>query len=81
MRQGHRPGPPSLPPLREDQWSTATRCPGWDVAALHTHHSAFPLALSAPLPLLDDPVGEPVTAGEILRRYNPLCQAGVGHPE
>lgn len=22
--------------LTEDQWSTATRCPGWDVAAAHT---------------------------------------------
>lgn len=63
--------------LTEEQWSTATRCPGWDVAALYAHHSAFPLALSAPLPPRDDPMGEPVTAGEILRGFN--APDGVAH--
>ena len=27
--------------LTEQQWSTASRCPGWDVAALYAHASAF----------------------------------------
>lgn len=56
--------------LTEDQWSTATRCPGWDVAALYAHTGVFPRHMSAPLPLLDDLVGEPVTAGELLQRFN-----------
>jgi uncharacterized protein (TIGR03083 family) len=55
--------------LTEEQWSTASRCPGWDVAAVYAHASAFPRDLNAPLPLLDA-VGEPVTAGELLRRFN-----------
>lgn len=63
--------------LTEEQWSTGTRCPGWDVAALYAHYSAFPLALSAPLPLPDGPVGEPVTAVEVLRRFN--APDGVAH--
>jgi uncharacterized protein (TIGR03083 family) len=62
--------------LSEDQWSTATRCPGWDVAALYAHHSAFPRNMSALLPLLDA-VGEPVTAGELVRRFN--APDGVAH--
>jgi Mycothiol maleylpyruvate isomerase N-terminal domain len=28
--------------LTENQWSTTTRYPGWDVAALYAHHSFFP---------------------------------------
>ncbi|MGH3883749.1 MAG: maleylpyruvate isomerase N-terminal domain-containing protein [Pseudonocardiaceae bacterium] len=56
--------------LTEEQWSAGTRCPGWDVAALYAHYSAFPLLLSARLPLPDGPVGEPATAVEILRRFN-----------
>ena len=34
--------------MTEAQWSSPTRCPGWDVAALYAHHSGFPVALSAP---------------------------------
>jgi uncharacterized protein (TIGR03083 family) len=63
--------------LTEEQWSTATRCPGWDVAALYAHHSVFPLAMSAPPPPVDGPVGEPLTAIEILRRFN--AEDGVAH--
>lgn len=63
--------------LTENQWSTATRCPGWDVAALYAHYSAFPRDMNAPLPLLDDPVGKPITAGELLRRFN--APDGVAH--
>ena len=56
--------------LTDEQWSTATRCSGWDVAALYAHHSAYPVALDAPPPLPAGPVGEPVTAVEILARFN-----------
>lgn len=56
--------------LTEEQWSTGTRCPGWDVAAVYAHYSAFPLAMSTLPPPPDGPVGEPVTAVEILRRFN-----------
>ncbi|MCA1820831.1 MAG: maleylpyruvate isomerase N-terminal domain-containing protein [Pseudonocardiaceae bacterium] len=28
--------------LTEHQWSTATRCPGWTVAALYAHYSMSP---------------------------------------
>jgi hypothetical protein len=63
--------------LTEEQWSRATRCPGRDVAALYAHHSGFPLAMSAPPPLVDGPVGEPLTAIEILRLFN--APDGVAH--
>jgi uncharacterized protein (TIGR03083 family) len=63
--------------LTEDQWSTASRCPGWDVAALFAHHSEFPLALDAPPPRPEGPAGQPVTAAEILRRFN--APDGVAH--
>jgi uncharacterized protein (TIGR03083 family) len=56
--------------LTEGQWSTGTRCPGWDVAAVYAHYSVFPLFMSVTPPLSDDPIGEPVTAIEILRRFN-----------
>lgn len=56
--------------LTEEQWSTGTRCPGWDVAAVYAHYSVFPLFMSAAPPLPDGPVGEPVTAVEIVRRFN-----------
>jgi hypothetical protein len=56
--------------LTEEQWSTATRRPGWDVAAVYAHHSASPLALSTLPPPPDSPVGELVTAVELLRRRN-----------
>jgi uncharacterized protein (TIGR03083 family) len=62
--------------LTEEQWSVATRCPGWDVAALYAHHSVFPVAMSAPPPG-DGPVGEPLTAVGILRRFN--APDGVAH--
>lgn len=63
--------------LTEEQWSRTTRCPGWDVAALYAHHSTVPLAMSSLPPLPDGPVGEPVTAVEVLRRFN--APAGVAH--
>lgn len=63
--------------LTEEQWSTVTRCPGWDVAAVYAHYSAFPLNLST-LPLSPDgAIGQPVTAVEILRRFN--APDGVAH--
>jgi uncharacterized protein (TIGR03083 family) len=62
--------------LTEDQWSTATRCTGWDVAALYAHHSTFPRNLSTSPPILDA-VGELVTAGELIRRFN--APDGVAH--
>jgi len=63
--------------LTDGQWSTATRCTGWDVAAVYAHHSAFPLAMSEPPPLVDGPAGQPVTAVEILRRFN--SPGGIAH--
>ena len=63
--------------LTEEQWSTATRCPGWDVAAVYAHYSAFPLHLSALSPPPDGQIGEPVTAVEVLRRFN--APDGVAH--
>lgn len=56
--------------MTDEQWSTGTRCGRWDVAALYAHHSAFPAALIAPPPLPAGPVGEPVSAVEVLRRFN-----------
>jgi uncharacterized protein (TIGR03083 family) len=56
--------------LTEQQWSAATRCSGWDVAAVYAHYSVFPLNMSAPLQLPDGPGGEPVTAVEVVRRFN-----------
>jgi uncharacterized protein (TIGR03083 family) len=63
--------------LTEEQWSTGTRCPGWDVAAVYAHYSVFPLFMSAAPPLPDSPVGEPVTAVEIVRRFN--APEGAAH--
>ncbi|MGH4025240.1 MAG: maleylpyruvate isomerase N-terminal domain-containing protein [Pseudonocardiaceae bacterium] len=63
--------------LTEEQWSSATRCPGWDVAALYAHHSVFPVIMDAPLPLPDEPVGAPVAAAEILRTFD--APDGVAH--
>jgi len=62
--------------LSDNLWSTPTRCPGWNVAALYAHHSAFPRDMSAPLPL-SDAVGDPVSAAELLRRFN--VPDGVAH--
>jgi uncharacterized protein (TIGR03083 family) len=62
--------------LSENLWSTASRCPGWTVAALYTHHSAFPRDMSAALPL-SDAVGDPVSAAVLLRRFN--TPDGVAH--
>ncbi|MGH3889500.1 MAG: maleylpyruvate isomerase N-terminal domain-containing protein [Pseudonocardiaceae bacterium] len=61
--------------LTEEQWSAATRCPGWDVAALYAHYSVFPFMMNAALP--DGPVGEPVTAVEVIRQFN--APDGLAH--
>lgn len=63
--------------MNEEQWSKGTRCDGWDVAALYAHHSVFPLALTALPPLPDGPAGEPVTAVDILSRFN--APDGLAH--
>jgi uncharacterized protein (TIGR03083 family) len=63
--------------LTEEQWSRPSRCPGWDVAALYAHYSRFPLDLST-LPLAAAGlVGEPLTAVEVLKRFN--APNGVAH--
>lgn len=62
--------------LTEEQWSTTSRCPRWDVAALYAHASAFPRDLNAALPPLNA-VGEPVTAAALLRRFN--AADGLAH--
>ena len=56
--------------LTVQQWSRPTRCPGWDAACLYAHASMFPMAMNAPLPVLNGPVGEPLTAVEAMRRFN-----------
>lgn len=56
--------------LTDADWARPTRCSGWHVAALYAHHAAFPRALSAPPPLPPGPVPDPVTATEVLRRFN-----------
>ncbi len=56
--------------LTEQQWSRPTRCPRWDVAGVYAHASVFPVAMSAPPPVPEGPVGEPLTAVEVLRRFN-----------
>jgi Mycothiol maleylpyruvate isomerase N-terminal domain len=58
--------------LTEQQWATPTRCPGWDVACVYAHVSMFPLEMSVPPPPapVDQPVGLPVTAVQLLRQYN-----------
>jgi uncharacterized protein (TIGR03083 family) len=61
--------------LTEDQWRRRTHCTGWDVAAVFAHHSLFPVALGAPPPPTG--TGDPVTAVEILRRFN--APQGVAH--
>jgi uncharacterized protein (TIGR03083 family) len=63
--------------LTEEQWATATRCPGWDVAALYAHHSGFPLLMSALPSSADGTVKEPLTAVEVVRRFN--APNGVAH--
>ncbi len=55
--------------LTEEQWSRPSRCPGWDVAALYAHYSLFPLAFSTP-PAAASPVGELLTADELMKRFN-----------
>jgi uncharacterized protein (TIGR03083 family) len=62
--------------LSDEQWSTSTRCTGWDVAALYAHVGMFPRAIVEPPPV-DDVGGEPVTAVEILRGFN--APGGVAH--
>jgi uncharacterized protein (TIGR03083 family) len=64
--------------LTGEQWATATRCPGWDVAAVYAHHSAFPLLLSTPPGSTPaGATGEPATAAEVLRGFN--APGGVAH--
>src|ERR671916_1590104 len=63
--------------LSEQQWSTPTRCVGWDVAALYAHVGMFP---SAVVDLPGVPQGatmHPVTAVDILRGFN--APGGVAH--
>ena len=63
--------------LTDAQWSTPTRCTGWDVAAVYAHHSVFPLVMSEAPPPVDDSTARPLTAVEILRRFN--APGGVAH--
>lgn len=56
--------------LTEERWAAATRCTGWDVAAIYSHHSRFPLALSSTLPPPAPVPGRPLSALAVLRSYN-----------
>ena len=60
--------------LAAAEWSTPSRCTGWDVAALFAHVGVFPQAVLDP-PRADG--GEPVTAVAILRGFN--APSGVAH--
>jgi uncharacterized protein (TIGR03083 family) len=60
--------------LSDAEWSTPSRCAGWDVAALFGHVGVFPHAVLDP-PRADG--GDPVTAVDILRGFN--APAGVAH--
>lgn len=53
--------------LTEAEWTTPSRCTGWDVAALFAHVGVFPQAVLEPPPADG---GEPVTAVQILRGFN-----------
>jgi hypothetical protein len=64
----------NLPP---DEWNIATRCPGWDVAALYAHVGLFPRALADPPAMPQGTAGDPVTAVDILRGFN--APGGVAH--
>jgi len=55
--------------LTDEQWLLPSRCLGWDVAAVYAHHSALVRDGDAPFPL-SDAAGEPMTAAEVLRRFN-----------
>jgi hypothetical protein len=63
--------------LSEQQWSTPTRCVGWDVAALYAHVGMFPSALADPPPVPQGAAMHPVTAVDILRGFN--APGGVAH--
>jgi uncharacterized protein (TIGR03083 family) len=63
--------------LTNEQWSTATRCPGWDVAALYAHCSVWPLAMNTSPPVVGGPVGELLTAADITKRFN--APGGLTH--
>jgi uncharacterized protein (TIGR03083 family) len=60
--------------LTDVEWSTPSRCAGWDVAALFAHVGVFPQAVLDP-PQADG--GDPVTAVDILRGFNE--PRGVAH--
>lgn len=62
--------------LSATQWSTPTRCDGWDVAALYAHVGLFPRAVADPPPVPEGAV-DPVTAVDILRGFN--APSGVAH--
>lgn len=54
--------------LTEQQWTSPTRCAGWDVAALYAHVGMFPPAI-ATSPAVET-TSDPATAVEILRGFN-----------
>lgn len=68
--------------LTESQWSTGTRCPGWDVACLYAHHSRVPWRWSVWPPRKPERTSSsPLTAVEVLRSYNsPGGVAGTAAP-
>jgi uncharacterized protein (TIGR03083 family) len=60
--------------LTDAEWSSPSRCAGWDVAALFAHVGPFAHAVLDP-PQADG--GDPVTAVDILRGFN--APSGVAH--
>ncbi|NYH80633.1 uncharacterized protein (TIGR03083 family) [Actinopolyspora biskrensis] len=63
--------------LSEQQWSSATRCAGWDVAALYAHVGMFPPAVADPPATAEEITANPVTAVDILRGFN--VPGGAAH--
>jgi uncharacterized protein (TIGR03083 family) len=72
--------------LSPAEWTTPSRCPGWDVAALFAHVSIFPVSVLGPPPdprddstsgSPDGPTGGVLSAVDILRGYNQ--PGGIAH--
>ncbi|HET6965734.1 MAG TPA: maleylpyruvate isomerase N-terminal domain-containing protein [Acidimicrobiales bacterium] len=57
--------------LSPEEWRAPSRCPGWRVADLYAHHSAFPVALAgSPPPAPEEAPAGLLSAVDILRGFN-----------
>jgi uncharacterized protein (TIGR03083 family) len=65
--------------LTEAEWLRPTRCTGWDIRALYAHHSMLPMVLATAPPLPAATGVAPLTAAEVLVRFNQ--PQGLAHSE